>query len=68
VELVCRDHPQVVITVLHAVALRLRAHGLRAAPYVHFEFYEFGDQETAPSSGADPRFGQASRLTPPLYY
>ena len=49
---------EVVVTVLQATALRLRAHGLRAAPYVHFEFYEFGEQETAPSSGSDPRFEQ----------
>jgi len=53
---------EVVITVLQATALRLRAHGLRAAPYVHFEFYEFGEQETAPSSGSDPRFEQEFRF------
>lgn len=53
---------EVVITVLQATALRLRAHGLRAAPYVHFEFFEFGEQETATSTGSDPRFEQEFRF------
>ena len=44
------------MSVRYATDLRLRAHGLRAAPYVHFDLFDFGEQETATASGTDPRF------------
>ena len=51
------------ITIRSCSSLRLRPHGLRPAPYVHFEFFEFGQQETsAAADGSDPRFEQAFRF------
>lgn len=47
---------ELTVSVRYATDLRLRAHGLRAAPYVHFDLFDFGEQETATASGTDPRF------------
>ena len=38
---------EAVITVRSCSALRLRPHGLNPAPYVHFEFFGFGQQESS---------------------
>ena len=54
---------EAVITIRSCSSLRLRPHGLRPAPYVHFEFFEFGQQETsAAGEGSDPRFEQSFRF------
>jgi len=54
---------EAVITIRSCSSLRLRPHGLRPAPYVHFEFFEFGQQETsAAGDGSDPRFEQSFRF------
>lgn len=33
-----------VLTIKSCIGLKLRAHGLKPAPYVHFEFFDFGEQ------------------------
>ena len=53
---------EALITVRSCSSLRLRPHGQHAAPYVTFEFFEFGVQETSAGDGSDPRFEQSFRF------
>ena len=53
---------EALITVRSCSSLRLRPHGQHASPYVTFEFFEFGMQETSAGDGSDPRFEQSFRF------
>ena len=53
---------EAVITIRSARNLRLRAHGNVPAPYVLFEFFNFGDHETAAAQGKDPVYEQEFRF------
>ena len=49
---------EAIVTVKSCRGLQLRAHGLQPAPYVHFDFFEFGEQETHARDGRNPVFDQ----------
>ena len=54
---------EAIVTVKSASGLRLRVGGAGPpAPYVHFEFFEFGEQETSAREGSDPIFEQVFRF------
>ena len=53
---------EAVITILSASGLRLRHHGMVPAPYVHFDFFEFGEHETNAKEGPDVKFDQEFRF------
>ena len=52
------------IVIIHkASGLRVRAGGAGPpAPYVHFEFFEFGEHETIAKEGSAPSYGQEFRF------
>ncbi|KAL1530447.1 hypothetical protein AB1Y20_001350 [Prymnesium parvum] len=53
---------EVVVTIKSCIGLKLRAHGLQPAPYVHFEFFDYGEQETYARNGRNPVFDQDFRF------
>eukprot|EP00966_Prymnesium_polylepis_P166514 3849319-Prymnesium_polylepis.1 len=53
---------ELVVTVKSAFGLRLRAHGRTNLPYVHFDFFDFGEQETHAREGRNPVYDQAFRF------
>lgn len=54
---------EAIVTVKSCSGLRLRLGGpARPAPYVHFDFFEFGEHETASKESADPVYEQSFRF------
>ena len=54
---------EAIITVHKASGLRLRLGGAAPpAPYVHFEFFEYGEHETLAKEGSDPKYEQEFRF------
>ena len=54
---------EAIVTVKSCTGLRLRVGGAGPpAPYVHFDFFEFGEQETHAREGSDPIYEQQFRF------
>jgi hypothetical protein len=54
---------EAIVTVRRASGLRLRAGGAGPpAPYVHFEFFEYGEHETVAKEGSHPTYEQEFRF------
>ena len=53
---------EAIVTIKSCRGLQLRAHGEQPAPYVHFDFFDFGEQETHAREGRNPVYDQTFRF------